>query len=67
MEAIHPLPEPLNTLMSGEDAQSRAFRVNLCRWNKEFAFTSIKFNKDSERNEIGTNFQLFQVHGAIYH
>ena len=67
VEAMRPLPEPLNTLMCGDNARSRAFRVNLRRWNKEFAFTSIKFNMDNERNQIGTNFQLFQVHGAIYH
>ena len=67
VEAMRPLPEPLNALMSGDDARSRAFRVNLRRWNKEFAFTSLKFNMDNERNEIGTNFQLFQIHGAIYH
>ena len=67
IEAIRSLQEPLNSLMSGDDAQSRAFRVNLRRWNEEFAFTSIKFNMDNDRNEIGSNFQLFQVHGAIYH
>jgi hypothetical protein len=67
VEAMRPLPEPLNSLMSGVDAQSRAFRGDLRRWNSLFAFTSIKFNMDNRTGDIGGTFQLFQVHGALYH
>jgi len=67
IEPILPLPEPLNTLMGGDNAQSKAFRERLRAWNSIFAFTSILFNKDSRTNEIGGNFQLFQIHGAMYH
>ena len=28
---------------------------------------SILFNKDTRVNEIGGNFQLFQIHGSLYH
>ena len=41
--------------------------MTLHKWDKEFAFTSIKCNTDNERNDIGSNFQLLPVHGAIYH
>jgi len=67
VEAMRPLPEPLNTLMCGDNALSRSFRAILRRWNELFAFTSIKFNMDNRINELGTGFQLFQVHGALYH
>ena len=67
VEAMRPLPEPLNTLLNGDNACSRVFRRILRRWNELFAFTSIKFNMDKRMNEIGTTFQLFQVHGAMYH
>ena len=67
VEAMRPLPEPLNTLMCGDNARSRSFRAMLRRWNELFAFTSIKFNMDNRMNELGTGFQLFQVHGALYH
>jgi len=62
-----PLPEPLNTLMSSDNAQSKLFRGRLRRWNTIFAFTSILFNKDTRTDEIGGTFQLFQIHGALYH
>ena len=67
IEPILPLPEPLNTLMNGNNAQSKAFRERLRKWNSIFAFTSILFNKDTRINEIGGNFQLFQIHGSLYH
>jgi len=67
IQAMRPLPEPLNTLMSRDNARSRSFRAILRRWNELFAFASIKFNMDTRKNEIGTGFQLFQVHGALYH
>ena len=64
---MRPLPEPLNSLMSGVDAQSRDFREHVHRGNSLFAFTSIKFNQDNRTSEVGGTFQLFQVHGAMYH
>jgi len=67
IERMRPLPEPLNALMSGGDTQARAFREGLRRWNSIFAFTSIKFNMDNRMSEIGGIFQLFQIHGALYH
>jgi len=53
--------------MNGDNARSRSFRGSLRRWNELFAFTSIKFNMDKRMDGIGTSFQLFQVHGAMYH
>ena len=67
IEPMLPLPEPLNTLMSGNNTQSKAFRERLRKWNSIFAFTRILFNKDTRINEIGGNFQLFQLHGSLYH
>jgi len=67
IESMCPLPEPLNTLMNGQDAQPRLFQERHWKWNSIFAYTSILFNKDSRTNEIGGNFQLFQIHGAMYH
>ena len=67
IKRMRPLPEPLNALMSGGDTRARAFREGLRRWNSIFAFTSIKFNMDNGMSEIGGSFQLFQIHGALYH
>jgi len=33
IESMSPLPEPLNTLMNGEDAQPRSFRERVRKWN----------------------------------
>ena len=67
LERMPQLPEPLNGLMTGSDRQSRLFREHLRHWNSLFAFTSIKFNMDDRPTAMGEGFQLFQVHGAIYH
>ena len=61
------LHEPLKTLMCGNDDEARKFREGLRRWNSIFAFTSIWFNMDNRASEIGGTFQLFQIHGALYH
>jgi len=62
-----PLPEPLYTLMTGINSQSRMFREGLRHWNCQFAFTSISFNMDKRPTATGEGLQLFQVHGAISH
>ena len=67
IERMRPLPEPLNALMSGGDGQSKAFRGDLRRWNSIFAFTSTLYNMDKRMREFGGTFQLFQIHGALYH
>ncbi|KAG0125360.1 hypothetical protein HOY82DRAFT_493006, partial [Tuber indicum] len=67
VERLQELPEPLNTLMTAQDGQSRSFWQNLRRWNSLFTFTSIRFNMDNRPTAIGDGFQLFQVHGAGYH
>ena len=67
IEKMLPLPEPLNTLMTGINSQSRMFREGLRHWNSQFAFTSISFNMDKRPTATGEGLQLFQVHGAIYH
>ena len=56
---MRPLPEPLNTLINGDNALSRLFRLNLRRWNELFAFTSTKFNMDKRMAEFANSFQLF--------
>ena len=67
VEKIRHLPEPLNSLMTGINSQSRQFRASLRQSNSQFAFTSIRYNMDDRPTAIGEGFQLFQVHGAIYH
>ena len=67
IEQMRPLPEPLNNLINGETPEARAFREGIRRWNSLFAFTSIRFNMDNRASEIGGTFQLFQIHGALYH
>jgi hypothetical protein len=67
IERMRPLPEPLDALMSGLNPQGRAFRKDLRQWNSLFAFASIKYNMDNRTSEIGGTFQLFQIHGALYH
>ena len=61
------LPKPLNTLMTGQDSQSRSFRQEIRHWNSLFLFTSIRYNADDGTGVIGESFQLFQIHGAVYH
>ena len=67
VERMRALPEPLNTLMTGQDRQSRLFRRDLRYWNCLFAFTSIRYNADDRTGIIGEGFQVFQIHGAVYH
>jgi len=67
VERMRPLPEPLNTLMTGQDSQSRLFRKHVRRWNALFAFISIRFNADHRTGQRGQGVQLFQIHGAVYH
>ena len=67
IEPIRPLPVPLNMLINGETAKAKSFWEGLQRWNSMFAFTSIWFNMDDRASEIGGTFQLFQIHGALYH
>ena len=67
VERMRALPEPLNTLMTGQDSQSRLFRQHIRRCNTLFAFTSISFNADARTGTTGQGLQLFQIHGAIYH
>ena len=67
IELMRPLPEPLNTLMNGDNPQGKLFRQGLRQWNSIFAFTSMWFNMDNRASEIGGTFQLFQIQGALYH
>ena len=59
--------EPVNTLINGDNAPSRLFRISLRRWNELFPFTSIKFNIDKRMAEFGNSFQQFKIHGTIHH
>ena len=56
VEKLQPLPEPLNTLMTGGDAQSKRFREGLRHWNSQFVFTSISYNMDNRPIAIGGGF-----------
>ena len=67
VERIRALPKPLNTLMTRQDSQSRLFRQEIRHWNSLFAFTSIRYIADDRTGVIGEGFQLFQIHGAVYH
>jgi len=66
VERMRALPEPLNTLMTGQDSQSRLFQQGIRRWNSLFAFTSIRYNADDSTGQNGQGVQLFQIHGAAY-
>jgi len=67
IERMRALPEPLNTLMTCQDSQSRLFREHIRRWNALFAFTSIRFNADDRTRANRQGVQLFQIHGPLYH
>jgi len=65
VERMRALPEPLNTLMTGQDSQSQLFWQHIRRWNTLFAFTSIRFNADARTGTRGQGRQCFQIHRAI--
>ena len=67
VERMRALPEPLNTLMTDQDSQSRLFRQHIRHWNTQFAFISINLNADARIGATGQGLQLFQIHGAVYH
>ena len=67
VEGMKALPEPLNTLMTGQDSQSRLFRQDLRRWNSPSPFTFIRSNADDRTSLIVEAFQVFQIHGTVYH
>ena len=67
MQLMRALPDPLQSLMNGEIPEARSFCEGLQRWNSIFVFMSIRFNMDNRASEIGGTFQLFHIHGALYH
>lgn len=53
VERMRALPEPLKTLMTGQDSQASLFRQEICHWNSLFAFTSIRYNADNRTGVMG--------------
>jgi len=60
VERMRALPEPVNTLMTGQDRRSRLFRHHIPHWNTLFAFTSLSFNADARTGATGLGLQLFR-------
>jgi hypothetical protein len=59
-------PPYLSYLFTGNDPLCRAFRANIRAYNYAFAFTSIKYKKDT-RIDFSRGIQCFQIHGELFH
>jgi len=64
---LQPPPEPLNSLLSGQDPEAKGFRSNLRLWNSTFSFTSVAHNMDETSAMHGGGIRNFQIHGELYH
>ena len=59
-------PEPLLSLLTGEDSRSRNFRKNIRKYNSVLAFTSMGARVD--QSVVGTRgVYNFRIHGEVYH
>ena len=64
---LQPPPEPLYSLLNGQDPEARAFRYDLRPWNSAFSFTSVAHNMDRRTIAHGGSIRNFQIHGELYH
>ena len=59
-------PDALKNLYDGDSPQSRHFRLNIWKYNRAFAFTSIKANVDHTIN-ARAGAPVYRVQGELYH
>jgi len=64
---LQPPPEPLYSLLNGQDPEALAFRHDLRPWNSAFSFTSVAHNLDRRTTAHGSGICNFQIHGELYH
>ena len=64
-------PQALKTLLDGDDVLAKDFRENIWKYNRAFAFTSLKANEDRSVNfrPDGTSRgpPVFRIQGELYH
>lgn len=68
LPALNPPPEPLKSLMSGENAESKLFLKKIRKFNSCFQMTSFAAKIISNTDGQGRNFDsTFKIQGQVYH
>jgi DNA replication protein DnaC len=59
-------PQELKDLLDGSNAQAREFRENIWKYNRAFAFTSMKVKEDHSINSRNGP-PVFRIQGELFH
>ncbi|KAF8964922.1 hypothetical protein BDZ97DRAFT_1622190, partial [Flammula alnicola] len=62
LPALQAPPEALKALFDGQDEQAKEFRENIWKYNRAFAFTSLKVKEDYSVNQ-GRGPPVFRIQG----
>jgi len=60
-------PQILKSLLERSDPQGRDFRENIWKYNRAFAFTSLKVTEDHSINERSCGPPIFRIQGELHH
>lgn len=60
-------PHVLKALLECNDAQAKDFRENIWKYNRAFAFTSLRVTEDHSVNENHRGPPVFRIQGELYH
>lgn len=64
---LQPPPNTLKTLLENSDHQANEFRENIWKYNRAFAFTSLRVSEDHSVNESHRGPPVFRIQGELYH
>ena len=59
-------PEPLHTLLTSDDNDSKSFREDIWKYNRALAFTSLGVTEDHSINR-GGGLPVFRICGELCH
>ena len=60
-------PQTLKSLLERNDRQACDFRENIWKYNRAFAFTSLRASEDHTVNESHRGPPVFRIQGELYH
>ena len=60
-------PDTLKSLLERDDRQACDFRENIWKYNRAFAFTSLRASEDHSVNDSHCGPPVFRIQGELYH
>ena len=60
-------PQVLRALLENDDRQGKDFRLNIWKYNRAFAFTSLQVTEDHTVNEHHQGQPVFRIQGELHH